>query len=84
MKTDESFYRSAAWKRKRAAIFRRDNYLCVECRRYGRNREAQTVHHIKHFDEFPELALVNENLVSLCNQCHNKAHPEKGGGHKGY
>lgn len=73
----EKFYTTTKWKNKRAAILRRDKYQCQECRRYGRLRQAQTVHHIKHLDEFPELALDNNNLISLCNACHNKAHPEK-------
>lgn len=73
------FYNSYAWKIKRKAILRRDGYLCQNCKRYGRLREAMTVHHIKHLEEFPELALVDSNLVSLCAKCHNKEHPEKGG-----
>ena len=44
---------------------------------YGRSRQAVVVHHIKHVDEFPELAYEDNNLVSLCQACHNKAHPEK-------
>lgn len=40
-------------------------------------RPAQVVHHIKHVDEFPELAYTDSNLESLCMACHNKAHPEK-------
>ena len=76
-KTVTDFYRSTKWKQKREAILRRDNYLCQNCKRYGRYVEAVAVHHIKHYDEFPELALDNNNLVSLCNACHNKAHPEK-------
>ena len=75
--TEEEFYQSPAWRAKRAQILRRDGYRCRECRRYGRNRPAKTVHHIKHLDEFPELALVDSNLISLCMDCHNKAHPEK-------
>lgn len=39
--------------------------------------EASTVHHIKHVDERPELAFTDDNLISLCTGCHNKAHPEK-------
>lgn len=73
------FYKSAKWEMKRKSILRRDGYLCRNCRRYGRMREATTVHHIKHLDEHPELALVDSNLISLCSDCHNKAHPEKGG-----
>lgn len=71
------FYTSAAWKSKRAAILSRDGYMCVRCRRYGRQRPATTVHHIKHYDEYPELALQNDNLMSLCEKCHNYYHPEK-------
>lgn len=52
--------------------------MCMECKRYGRAREAKVVHHIKHVDEYPELAYVDSNLVSLCVACHNKMHPEKG------
>lgn len=72
-------YKSQKWKRKRLAILRRDGYLCIECRKYGRNREAVTVHHIRHTDTNPELAYVDSNLISLCSACHNKMHPEKGG-----
>lgn len=70
-------YNSPRWRRKRAAILRRDNYLCQNCKRYGRRREAVVVHHIKHSDEYPELAFEDDNLVSLCEGCHNKEHPEK-------
>ena len=56
------FYTSSAWKAKRAAILSRDGYQCQRCKRYGRLREATTVHHIKHYDEYPELALESDNL----------------------
>lgn len=70
-------YNDPRWKRKRAAILRRDGYKCGECRRYGKSREAKEVHHIKPVDEWPELAFVDSNLISLCHPCHNKKHPEK-------
>ena len=73
------FYKSTAWKHKRSAILRRDNYQCQDCKRYGRMREAVTVHHIMHLDEYPMFALRDDNLISLCAECHNKRHPEKGG-----
>ena len=34
-------------------------------------------HHIKHADEYPELAYKDDNLISLCDACHNAEHPEK-------
>ncbi|MGN1473687.1 MAG: HNH endonuclease [Eubacteriales bacterium] len=75
----ESFYKSKRWKKKRLAILKRDGYMCIECRKYGRRRDATTVHHIKDLEHHPELAFVDSNLVSLCDACHNKMHPEKGG-----
>ena len=73
----ESFYRSMRWESMRSKILRRDGYMCQRCKRYGRMREAKVVHHIKHLDEYPEEALNPNNLISLCVDCHNKAHPEK-------
>lgn len=52
----------------------RDHYLCQRCRR----RPATTVHHRRPRDLYPELALVLENLESVCARCHNQEHPEKG------
>ena len=77
--TEQEFYKSKPWKSMRKAVLRRDKYLCVECKRYGRLTQATTVHHVKHYDEYPELGLVPANLKSLCDACHNRAHPEKGG-----
>jgi len=74
-------YKLKKWRKKREAILKRDGYLCQECRKYGRRREAEMVHHIKHVDEFPELAYTDSNLISLCNACHGKMHPEKLGKH---
>ena len=73
----DEFYKSGRWLRKRAKILRRDKYLCQNCLRYGRKTPAEIVHHIKPFDLYPELALNDKNLVSLCAACHNKAHPER-------
>lgn len=30
--------------------------MCQHCKRYGKAVQATTVHHIKHADEYPELA----------------------------
>ena len=70
-------YTDERWLSKRAAILRRDGYKCRNCCRYGKNRPAKEVHHIKPVDSYPELAFVDTNLVSLCHGCHNKMHPEK-------
>ena len=42
-------------------------------------RRAVVVHHIQPIEERPDLALTLSNLRSLCEACHNRRHPEKGG-----
>ena len=74
----EAFYNSPRWRRKQKAILRRDHYQCQLCKRYGRISEATIVHHKLELAEYPELAMDDDNLVSVCRKCHNKLHDEKG------
>lgn len=71
------FYKSKDWKHKRKQILERDNHECQWCKAKGEYSKANTVHHIKSLDEHPGLALADDNLISLCEACHNRAHPEK-------
>lgn len=83
------FYNTTEWKHKRLQILDRDLHECQNCRRrlteaaekgialHGEDkkiRAACEVHHVKELKEYPELALVDENLISLCTQCHNIRH----------
>lgn len=76
------FYLSREWKSKRLEILERDNYECVMCRDEGRvttqNDAILEVDHIQELDDYPELALVDENLRTLCRSCHNKRHKRFG------
>ena len=71
------FYLSKEWRRIRLKALRRDNFECQECKRQGGFSKANTVHHIKHLKDRPDLALDLDNLESLCGPCHNKEHPER-------
>ena len=71
------FYQSPEWRAKRRDIFRRDNYECQRCKRQGKFSPGECVHHIKHLKDYPMLGLDDDNLISLCNPCHNIEHPEK-------
>lgn len=72
------FYLSTAWKHKRLEILERDNYECVMCREEGKVTTSKDaileIDHIKELDDYPELALENSNLRTLCRKCHNKRH----------
>ncbi|PGT77313.1 restriction endonuclease [Bacillus cereus] len=69
-----NFYKTKRWKNKRTTVLKRDTYQCQECKRYGKNKEATTVHHIYPLRNRPELRLTTDNLVSLCGRCHDKMH----------
>lgn len=69
-----NLYKTKRWLIKSKHILRADEYLCQLCKRQGKNTEAQMVHHIKPVEINPELAYENNNLISLCNKCHNKCH----------
>lgn len=82
-----SFYNSMDWRNKREAIKARDHYECAQCRREGkvaldiyepnkngRKKIKLVVHHIKELEYNPELALEDDNLETLCVECHNKIH----------
>ena len=67
-------YNSPRWLAKRKHIMIRDQYWCRECKRYGKLREATTVHHAIPVEHFPEYGFTDWNLVSLCSECHNEMH----------
>lgn len=69
-----NFYKTDKWKKKRAAVLRRDIYQCRECVRYGKVTAATMVHHVNPLELYPERKLDSSNLISLCNQCHNEMH----------
>lgn len=76
--------RHEIWRDK---VIRRAGGKCQICRRYGRLDKdglpvaATTAHHIKHKEDYPELAYKVDNGMALCTKCHNQMHPEKGGKH---
>ena len=77
------FYTSRTWRRKRKDILDRDGNECQLCKREGRvtagtPEEPLIVHHIKELKDYPELALVDENLLTVCDNCHETVcHPKR-------
>ncbi|MGM1048392.1 MAG: HNH endonuclease [Bacillota bacterium] len=74
MKITNPFYKTKRWITKRAKVLRRDEYMCQESKRYGKTVAATTVHHIYPLEFYPEYALCDWNLVSLCEKQHNGMH----------
>lgn len=74
-----AFYVLKEWKEKRKQILERDhnkcqrclgNFKCGEPVKKIRLVDAKYVHHIIPLKENYDLALVDDNLVSLCFDCH--------------
>ncbi len=73
----DNFYKTGAWVRKRAEILERDNHECQRCKGAGGYSKGNVVHHIKHLEDRPDLALDDDNLMTVCERCHNILHPER-------
>lgn len=56
-----------AW---RTRVLKRDGFTCVKC---GSHENLQ-VHHLWGYNENPELAIVDDNGVTLCKDCHEQYH----------
>lgn len=69
---ERGFYHTSAWRRTRRLALQRDKYLCQKCLNARRFVTATTVHHLQPLEHRPELALVLENLQSLCHKCHEE------------
>jgi len=88
-KTDaekKTFYRSSDWESVRQAALDRDNHECQECKKLGkvhvdskkvqgeRKKIELNVHHKYEIEDYPKLALMLDNLVTICIPCHNRIH----------
>lgn len=64
------FYTTQAWKNKRVFILKRDNYECQICKSLCKYKPATDVHHILNLLDNYDKRLDNDNLISLCHECH--------------
>ena len=55
------------WKK---AVLERDNYECKKCF----SREKLCIHHVKKWNEYPELRFDIDNGLTLCSSCHSILH----------
>lgn len=71
---DERFHKNPKWLKLRKSILRRDGYMCQYCKRYGKCRQAEHVHHMLPREFYPEYTYSPWNLISLCGSCHDIMH----------
>lgn len=80
----ERFYSWPEWDAMRKQVRALDKFECALCKARGRYSPAEVVHHVKHVQDRPDLALSvfdpdthERQLVSLCRACHEAQHPER-------
>lgn len=74
----ESFRWSNEWKKKRNTIRDRDNHLCRWCLVNGRiTYKDLSVHHIVALESDYDKRLDDDNLITLCDRCHEDAESGK-------
>jgi 5-methylcytosine-specific restriction endonuclease McrA len=72
------FYQSARWRALRLIALRRDRWHCVICGSNVSGKGQARVDHILPVATHPALALVIDNLRTLCTTCDAQGHREKG------
>ncbi len=65
------FYKTDEWRAVRAMALARDGYQCVMCKMKGIKKKADMVHHIIPIKKDWSKRLDLNNLMSLCDACHN-------------
>ena len=75
----DRFYHSKKWERLRRSVLARDGYRCQQAKRYGKNVQANTVHHIFPRDMYPQYQYQSWNLISLSHEAHESMHERNGG-----
>lgn len=74
---EQKFYTSKPWRRKRTQIKNRDNGICVVCFLLNKkSKPMDTVHHICELKESWLKRYDNNNLISVCESCHQLIHKE--------
>lgn len=73
-----SFYALRRWREIRVVVLLRDNFRCVVCGKKVAGLNEARIDHIKLRETHPELELALDNLRTLCPECDNRAHREKG------
>lgn len=65
-----TYLKSPRWRNKRDLVLMRANGVCEGCE----DAKATQVHHLTYVRVGDELLF---DLVAVCNDCHQKAHPDK-------
>jgi len=72
---------SSKYQTCKKTVHERDSYTCQHCGKLGLVGKDCHVHHIKDWDNFPELRYEISNGLTLCMSCHMKEERKLGNGY---
>lgn len=75
-KERQRFYQSQEWKKACSAVWNRDNASCQRCGLKNNDNISFHIHHIVSFQN-EELRDNINNLILLCESCHQWVHSKK-------
>lgn len=61
------------WQKRKTEILTRDNFTCQLC---GDTEKSLHVHHLRYIKGNKPWEYEDEDLITLCGDCHNKTHEE--------
>ena len=70
----QSIYSSAEWKEILRNVYKRDGYRCQRCGTGKKGPRSLHAHHIKPWAGNPDSRTDQNNLVTLCKDCHEWVH----------
>lgn len=73
-KKTKRLYKGKDWNKLKLMARERDNNLCQMCKRKGKYKYADLVHHLIYVKANFSKALDIDNLMCVCSACHNKIH----------
>lgn len=73
-KKTKRLYKGKDWNKLKLMARERDNNLCQMCKRKGKYKYADLVHHLIYVKADFTKALDLDNLMCVCSSCHNKIH----------
>ncbi len=73
MNKKAKFRSSSEWKKKRKEIMKRDNFKCKLCGK----EEGLQCHHVYSLNTNWEKRLENNNIITVCKDCHSDIHNNK-------
>lgn len=68
---EQGFYNSSSWRRIKERVKFKDGGACLLCKEF-----MDRVHHIEELKEAYDKRLDEDNLISLCESCHQKVHKQ--------